>query len=381
MDPLNLKDERKEAEERLKEDFSEKNFLNLLTVLLLMGDMRSVGRYLRVWRERRGEYPPSFKPYLALYYMRSMEITALKGMLPDLPPAIRSLVHLKVFADPLKALELAEKVEDDFIRARVKYEIGTFMGRPYPLPEPRNSLEELSLKALRAMRGFHSGRLLETLKVADEMVDEGVDSWLRPTALHVKENELLLRGKASELHFLRLAAHDLGMRREAERIKIYERFLGEDVEIELHEEDRSLLKVLELSQKAREGMHLPEEKSPLFGLEAFWWYVSNVRKNRTYLSFSGRLRLMEGLQEIKLPRRRALVLLAFIRLKGYTFARENAHVIFPESARPKRRAAEYLRYIRPYLRVPIDVRIAKRFKTFLDEEGEGWAGFLREHAL
>jgi len=381
MPESHLREELKVAERNLKEDFSEYNFLRLLNVLLLMGNVLHVERYLNLWREKRGEYPDSFKPHLALFYLRSLQIHRLKSLLPELAPEIQALIHLKVFADPIKAMELAKGIEDERVRARVLYEIGTVMGIPSTLPEPKNEIEAVSFKALRTLRDFYSGRLFRAVRSVDEMVDKTVDSWLRPTVIHVKEKELLLRRKVSHLHFLRLAAQNLGLRREAERIKVYERFLGEDVDLNIPEEDKGLLKVLELSERARGRIPPPSEDSPFFGPEAFWWYVSKVVKGEVYLSFSGRLRLVKGMEEVHLSRRKALVLLAFIRLKGYDFAKENAHIIFPESTRPRRRVAEYLRYIRPYMRVPIDVRIAKRFRTFLDEEGEGWAEFLRERAL
>lgn len=380
-DALRLKEALAEAERRLEEEFSEGNFLKLLEVLLLMGDMHTIRRYLNLWRRRKGEFPPSFVHYLALFYMRTLDIGNLKRVLPKLNVAVRALVHLKVFADPLKAMALAEGIGDDFIKARVMYEIGTVMGKPYPLPTPRSELEAISFKALRTLRDFFSGRLERAVRSVEEMVDRAVDSWLRPMAIHVKENELLLGGKVSDLYFLRLATHNLGLRRETERIKIYERFWGKEVKVDVPEEDRMLTTVLRLSDRARRRIHLPAEGSNLFGIEAFWWYASNVRRRRAYLSFSGRLRLMRGLEEVKLARRRALILLAFIRLKGYNFAKENAHIIFPDSVRPKRRVAEYLRYVREYLKVPIDVRIARRYGTFLEEEGEGWATFLREHVL
>ncbi len=380
-DDLRYHEARREAERRLKEEFSERNFLSLLSLLLTVGDMKATARYLRLWRDLKGDYPESFTSYLALFYMRTLDVENLVRVLPKLRYGERAIVYLNVFADPLSAWKLSEREENPFLREKVRYDIGTIMGMPYPLPSPKSEFERLVLDVSKSLRYLTSGKMEEGLRLVDGVVDRAVNSGVVIPIISIKARALLLRGKLSEIHLLRLATESLGLKKESERLKIYEYFLGGEVEINTERLDRRLKVDLDLSRRAKRRMLPPEETSPHFGIEAFWWYVSKVRSGSPYLSFSGRLRLMRGLEEVRLPRRRALVLLAFVRLKGYRFARENARIIFPESRKPQRRVAEYMRYVREYLNVPMDVRIARRFQTFLKEEGEEWAGFLREHVL
>ena len=381
MDNLLFREARKEAGTRLREDFSEKNFVSLLDLLLTVGDMKAIERYLRLWKELKGDYPESFTPYLALFYLRTMKTEALKKILPRLRYGQQAIIHLKVFADPVAAWDLAGREENVFAREKVRYDVGTVMGVPHPPPSPSSEFEELILDVSRSLRYLTSGRIEDGLELVDKVVDRAVDSGLIVPIIPVKARALLLRGKVSEIHLLRLATENLGLRREAERLKVYEYFLGGQVEINPEGWDRRLRLTLELAKRAKGRMLLPDESSPYFGLEAFWWYVSKVLSGEPFLSFAGRLRLMRGLEEVRLPRRRALVLLAFIRLKGYHFAREHASLIFPESRNPRRRVAEYMRYVREYLNVPVDVRIARRFRTFLKDEREEWAEPMREHVL
>jgi len=60
MPESHLREELKVAERNLKEDFSEYNFLRLLNVLLLMGNVLHVERYLNLWREKR-DSPRKFR--------------------------------------------------------------------------------------------------------------------------------------------------------------------------------------------------------------------------------------------------------------------------------------------------------------------------------
>ncbi len=381
MDALRFHEARREAERRLRENFSEENFLSLLDLLLTVGDMRTMARYLRLWKELKGEYPESFTNRLALFYVRTMDIQNLKRILPKLGYGHRAIIHLKVFADPVAAWDLSGMEKNTFLREKVRYDVGTAMGVPHPIPHPTSEFDELVLDVSRSLRYLASGKIEEGLDLGESVVDRAVNSGIVVPIIPVKARILLLRGKLSEIHLLRLAMENFGLKGESERLKIYECFLGGEVDINTEGWAKRLEVALELAERAKGRMLPPSESSPYFGIEAFWWYVSKVRSGRPYLSFSGRLRLLRGLEEVRLPRRKALVLLAFIRLKGYEFAKENARLIFPESRNPHRRVAEYMRYIREYLNVPIDVRISRRFRTFLEEEGEEWAGFLREHVL
>lgn len=127
------------------------------------------------------------------------------------------------------------------------------------------------------------------------------------------------------------------------------------------------------------GRPLPT-KGP-FGYRAHWWYVEKFRRNRRFITFAGRVRVMEGRREIHLERpRRSIAVLTFHRVLGEEGKRW-AHLIFQNSKDPRRRYEEHLGRLREFRNVPMDLFITRRYGTFLSLEDEPWAEFVKDRVL
>ncbi len=118
-----------------------------------------------------------------------------------------------------------------------------------------------------------------------------------------------------------------------------------------------------------------------FGYRAHWWYVEKFWRERRFITFAGRVRVLEGRREIHLERpRRSIAVLTFHRVLGEEGKRW-AHLIFQNSKDPRRRYEEHLGRLREYRNVPMDLFITRRYGTFLSLEREPWAEFLRDRVL
>jgi len=372
-----------EAKRRLSEDFNEENFLRLLSSLLIMGDMRTLKRYINLWKELKGKFTDRFTSYLALYYYHTLNIKKLRELFPKLHPVSKSLVSLNVWANVRDAIKYAHDIEDEFARDRIFYQIATLMGKPYPEPRPRSEYEEVIVSWTRVQRLLYTGRIDRALEELVKVVEDAVERGTMQVVLSFKLNEALIKGRISDVKIIRMALSNLGLRRLQKIAETYERFLG-NRSLKFEDEEISYLNWLNRISNYYDNAvnrRFNSLNENLFGLEAFWWYMANIKFGRVYLSFSGRLRLMKGVKEIKLPRRKALMVLAYYKIAGENFLKENAHLLFPESSAPKRRVVEYMRYIKEYLQVPTDLAIALRSKTFLEEERESWSLPLKRRFL
>jgi len=350
----------------------------LLEALLMAGDMVKASKYVEAYEDLAREYQPLLN-IVAFYYYASLKVDRLRRIFPNAAPTVKALVSLNIFGDVKSAVRYAEEVEEDFVRDRILYQIHTVMGKFYPPPTPSSSWEEFIVRWLTTFRDLYAGKLYVIDERLPGLIDGIVDRGMYQVALAFKGLGAALSGKPFDLRIARMAAESLGLRRYGEMFKAYERMYFPDVS-PAPPGDVPYMTVLHgiARRFAERPPKRPEvENGDFAGLEYLFWYMSKVARREVYLSFSGRLRLMRGVEEIELPRRKALVMLAFYRTVGLEFLKANAHLIFPHSRAPKRRIAEYMRYIKPYLHVPSDIAISRAFRTFLDEEREEWAKVLR----
>ena len=114
------------------------------------------------------------------------------------------------------------------------------------------------------------------------------------------------------------------------------------------------------------------------GMESFIWHIRKIRDKRVFLSFGGKLRLLNGIKEIHLSRRKALVILAVLRSAGTEGLRSMAKDIFPNSANPMKTVYDYMRFIREYRYAPTNLKFTLHSGSFLYDETEPWANALKD---
>jgi len=114
------------------------------------------------------------------------------------------------------------------------------------------------------------------------------------------------------------------------------------------------------------------------GMESFIWHMKKIRDKRIFLSFGGKLRLLSGIKEIHLSRRKALVILAVLRSTGSEGLRSMARDIFPDSPHPMKTVYDYMRFIREYRYAPTNLKFTLHSGSFLYDETEPWANALKD---
>lgn len=114
------------------------------------------------------------------------------------------------------------------------------------------------------------------------------------------------------------------------------------------------------------------------GVESFLWHMRKIKERRVYLSFGGRVRLLRGTEEVHVPRRKALIILAILRSAGMEELKGMAHYIFPSSPHPMKTVYDYMRFIREYRFAPTNLRFTLHSGTFLYDEDEPWAIALKD---
>jgi hypothetical protein len=120
---------------------------------------------------------------------------------------------------------------------------------------------------------------------------------------------------------------------------------------------------------------LPED---YMGLNSLLWHIIKVRDGRPFISFGGKVRILKGVEEIRLPRRKALVILAVLRSLGMEGLRAMAPHIFPTSAHPIKTVYDYMRFLREYRYSPTNLKFALNSGYFLYDETEPWAEMLKD---
>ncbi|NPB03381.1 MAG: hypothetical protein GXO39_03065 [Thermotogae bacterium] len=114
------------------------------------------------------------------------------------------------------------------------------------------------------------------------------------------------------------------------------------------------------------------------GIQSFLWHAYKVKDKRKYISFGGRLRVVQGLEEVKLPRRKALIILGIERTLGTEGLRSMASHIFPHSPKPMKTVYDYMRFIREFRHSPSNLRFTLYSGSFLYDETEPWAMELKD---
>ncbi len=117
------------------------------------------------------------------------------------------------------------------------------------------------------------------------------------------------------------------------------------------------------------------------GVGSFLWHMRKIRERRIYLSFGGKVRLLQGTEEIHVPRRKALIILAIIRSVGMDELRSMARYLFPNSPRPMKTVYDYMRFIKGYRFAPTNLSFTLHSGTFLYDETEPWAVSLKERLM
>ncbi|NPA79428.1 MAG: hypothetical protein GXO29_00030 [Thermotogae bacterium] len=114
------------------------------------------------------------------------------------------------------------------------------------------------------------------------------------------------------------------------------------------------------------------------GVQGLLWHMFKVRDEETYISYGGKLRIIRGREEIKVPRRKALIILGILRSAGSETLREMARYVFPKSPHPMKTVYDYMRYIREFRYAPSNLKFALFSGSFLHDETETWALILKD---
>ena len=334
------------------------------------GDYQTFERIVKSRGIRDEDYPGLF----IAHYMETLQNLSRIPVLMERVehPWHKHVVTLMCFGRPREALRYLQEMEDTPTRAIGEARAHYLMGRDYELRRLEDG-EDLTLpNALKVLRGFVGGEIVPTLKEASHVAHRIIDSERVPTAATVEMLSAAFRKDRVALRYLTLSMEHLKMRRQAAISSVFERFLkGEPVDYRSFPEGCDYVKAY--AQMANAFLNGKRVSPPngLYGVYNLFWYLDKVRRDVAYLSFAGRLRLMRGASEIRVSRKKSLVVLAYLKTLGREKMLEYADRIFPESVNPRRRVVEYLSTVREYRYVPSDLHITLRFGNFLkEEEGE-----------
>ena len=287
-------------------------------------------------------------------------------------PWHKHIVALMCFGRPEEALRYLQEMEDIPIRSIGEARAHYIMGKDYRLDRIKGDGEITLPRALKVLRGFVSGEIVSTLKEASHVAHRIIDSDRMPAATTVEILSAAFRRDRVALRYITLSMEHLKMRRQAVISSVFERFLkGEPVDYGTLPEGCDYVKAYARLANAFLNGERIRPPNGLYGVYNLFWYLDKVRRESTYLSFAGRLRLMKGAHKVKVQRKKSLIVLAYLKTLGKEKLMGYAHRIFPNSINPKRRAVEYLSSVKEYHYVPSDLHITIRFGNFLkEEEGE-----------
>ncbi len=331
------------------------------------------GTFERIVRER-GIKDEDYPGLFMAYYMETLRnldrIPVLMERVEH--PWPKHTVTLMCLGRPREALNYLREMEDVPLKAIGEARAHYLMGKDYDLSGLKDEDEVTLPKALRVLRGFIGGEITNTLGEASHIAQRIIDSERMPAATTVELLSAAFRRDRVALRYITLSMEHLKMRRQAVISSVFEHFLkGETVDYDSLPKGCDYVGAYaRLANAFLRGERI-RPPNDLYGLYNLFWYLDKVRREGVYLSFAGRLRLMKGTQEVKVQRRKSLVVLAYLKTLGRNKLMEYADRIFPESVNPKRRAVEYLSSVKEYHYVPSDLHITLRFGNFLgEEEGE-----------
>jgi len=346
----------------VREEFNEKNVLNLLRVLATGRDVRGMKRVFKRWKETYGEFPDSFAEVLGMYYMLTLQTDKLLNIIPKIPEHVAFWI-----LTTLGYTEEAKKYNTEPPARRAT--ISLLEGHDYEPPEDIPPLERLFFLFFNGKRYLVGGEINRALVYLNEVLSLS----LKQGAMGIALNSMVLRGafqmQLADIEVARYVSQNLGDRMGYTVASIYAGLVdGYVPELEIPETFPMLRVMYDYLRYVvrNEGVFRPIEG--LRSLYNMWWYLDKIKKDRMYITFAGRLRVMKGMETLKVPQKQVLCV-AFVKIGNKDLLNRYAHLLFPESKDPKRRA------------VPSDMYMALRFGNFLRDEDEEWAKVLREEAV
>ncbi len=341
------------------------------------GDYNEFERIVKEREIKEEDCPDMF----ASYYMETLQnLERIPLLMENLKhPWHRHMVALMCLGEPHEALRHLRDMEDIPLKAVGEARVHYLMGKDYD-PNRLKGEDDITLpKALQVLRGFVGGEIVSTLEVASHVANRIIDSERMPAATTVELLSAAFRNDRVALRYITLSMEHLKMRRQAVISSVFERFLkGERIGTDTVPKGCDYVRAyVSLANAFLNGERI-RPPNDLYGVYNLFWYLDKVRRGVKYLSFAGELKLMEGVKEVKVPRRKSLVVLAYLKALGKDKMMEYAGKIFPESLNPRRRVVEYLSSVKEYHYVPSDLHITLRFGNFLKKEVGGSLRLLRD---
>ncbi|NPA80816.1 MAG: hypothetical protein GXO29_07205 [Thermotogae bacterium] len=351
-------------------------FAELMQGFMTMRRIRSARKLLSDNPELASQFRTVYPSTVAAVRLRSLNIPSRRSLLEGLPPNSRAWI-LATMGDVKGAMRTVEENGlDGFIRDYVLILRGRRPKLEVPFPHRMSGIYN---DYLRALYMVVSGRLdtgLQLLgQVAATSLRSGYVGWGGDTLML----QGLVEPDPAKIEAAMEIYRSLGDRFSLKLAQVFALpFRREEVNVPPLKRYNIQLKYARAIARSEKVIRAPND--PL-GYYALWWYASKRIRNITYLSFAGRLRIMEGGRELKLPRyERSRIVLAFYKLFGRD-GKNFAHLIFPGSSAPRRRYEEYLSRVKHLRACPMDVGITLRYGTFLQDESEPWALFLKDRLL
>jgi len=337
---------------------------------------RRIGELEKLYRR----YPDLFslkRDTLAVLLFRTLRLGELRRIIQDVPARVRAWILASLgYVD--EAYREWERVEDR--SEYLKLYLDTLSGRALK-GEFRNPFSTF-------MSQIYHDYLVGTLWVTAGMVEEGLEL-LNSVAFRSFEggyvgwgiDTILLKGfmglNPTEIEAGRYIARQLGDRFSVVLADIYLSLFRGSVPDVPDIPRFSLQRAY--AEAVLMGDPLPE--GGIFGYRTQWWYVEKFWHGKTFLSLSGKARVLEGMREVHLERpRKSIPVLVFHRILGGE-GKKYAHIIFQTSKDPRRRYEEYLGRLNRLRNIPTDFFITRRYGTFLSRETEPWAEFLKERVF
>ncbi len=361
------------AHTRAREEFNEENVLNLLRVLATGRDVRGMRRIFKRWKENYGEFPDSFLEALALYYMLTLQTERLLPLIPKIPEHVAFWILTTLgYTEEAKRYDLGRPTRMATIRLLEGYD--------YEPPEDIPPIDRLFFLFFNGKRFLVGGEIKRALVY----IDDTLSMSLKQGALGIALNSMSLRGafrlKTGDVEVAKYVSQSLGDKMGYAVASIYAGLIeGEVPELKIPETFPTLRVMYEYLKYAvrKEGVFRPYEG--LRSLYNIWWYLHKIKNNTVYITFAGKLRVMRGNETLRTPQKQVLCV-AFAKVGGKELLNRYAHLIFPESKDPHRRALENLSRASDLRFAPSDMYLTLRFGNFLRDEEEVWARVLREEA-
>lgn len=358
---------------RVREDFNEENVLNLLRILATGRDARGMKRVLKRWKERYGVFPESFYEVLGLYYMLTLQTDHIFPILPKIPEHVAFWI--------LTTLGYTEKAKEyDLTLPARAAAIRLLEGYDYEPPEDISPIEKLFFVFFNSRRYLVGGEIRRALVY----VDEALSMSLKQGAMGIALNAMTLRGafrmNPADIEVARYVSQSLGDRMGYTVASIYLGLVeGKVPDLEIPKTFPMLRVMYDYLKYVvrNEGVFRPVEG--LRSLYNMWWYLHKIRRDKVYITFAGKLRVMRGSEMLRIPQKQVLCVV-FAKIGGKELLQRYAHLLFPDSKDPRRRAMENLSRASELRFAPSDMYLTLRFGNFLRDEDGAWAEVLREEA-